>query len=104
MSNSYWYHFFYYYFGVIRSKINFFSGGKVCLVVASGGHVPLLPPLGPALRLEGLSLPRKSVVRLTDRPDMTLDVYRGRKTTIQRHLYESMADSVCYAPPNFQCH
>ena len=32
--------------------------------------------------LGGLSLPRKSVVRLTDRPDMTLDVYRGRKTTI----------------------
>ena len=32
-------------------------------------------------RLEGLSLPRKSVVRLTDRPDMTFDVYRGRKTT-----------------------
>ena len=29
-------------------------------------------------RLGGLSLPRKSVVRLTDRPDMTLDVYRGR--------------------------
>ena len=29
--------------------------------------------------LGGLSLPRKSVVRLTDRPDMTLDVYRGRK-------------------------
>ena len=34
-------------------------------------------------RLGGLSLPRKSVVRLTDRPDITLDVYRGRKTTIQ---------------------
>ena len=34
--------------------------------------------------LGGLSLPRKSVVRLTDRPDMTLDVYRGRKTTIQQ--------------------
>ena len=33
-----------------------------------------------ANRLGGLSLPRKSVVRLTDRPDMTLDVYRGRKT------------------------
>ena len=32
-------------------------------------------------RLGGLSLPRKSVVRLTDRPEMTLDVYRGRKTT-----------------------
>ena len=29
--------------------------------------------------LGGLSLTWKSVVRLTDRPDMTLDVYRGRK-------------------------
>ena len=35
-------------------------------------------------RLGGISLPRKSVVRLTDRPDMTLDVYRGRKTTMQQ--------------------
>ena len=35
-------------------------------------------------RLGGLSLPRKSVVRLTDRPDMTLDVYRGRKITTQQ--------------------
>ena len=35
-------------------------------------------------RLGGLSLPRKSVFRLTDRPDMTQDVYRGRKTTIQQ--------------------
>ena len=35
-------------------------------------------------RLGGLSLPRKSVVRLTDRPDMTLAVYRGRKTTMQQ--------------------
>ena len=35
-------------------------------------------------RLGGLSLPRKSVVRLTDRPDMILDVYRGRKTTKQQ--------------------
>ena len=26
----------------------------------------------------------KYVVRLTDRPDMTLDVYRGRKTTEQQ--------------------
>ena len=32
----------------------------------------------------GLSLPRKSVVRLTDRPDMTIDVYRGCKTTTQQ--------------------
>ena len=37
-----------------------------------------------ANRLGGLSLPRKSVVRLTDRPDLTLDVYRGRKTTQQQ--------------------
>ena len=31
------------------------------------------------IRLGGLSLPRKSVVRLTDRPDMTLDVYRVKE-------------------------
>ena len=30
-------------------------------------------------RLGSLSLPRKSVVRLTDRPDMTLDVYSDVK-------------------------
>ena len=35
-------------------------------------------------RLGGLSLPRKSVIRLIDRPYMTLDVYRGRKTTMQQ--------------------
>ena len=35
-------------------------------------------------RLGGLSLPRKSVVRFTDCPDITLDVYPGRKTTIQQ--------------------
>ena len=35
-------------------------------------------------RLGGLSLPRKSVFRLTDRPDMTVDVYRGRKTALQQ--------------------
>ena len=44
-------------------------------------------------RLGGLSLPRKSVVRLTDRPDMTLDVYRGRKTTMQQcYLFRILAD------------
>ena len=32
-------------------------------------------------RLGGLSLPRKCVVRLSDLPDMTIDVYHGRKTT-----------------------
>ena len=41
-------------------------------------HEVLINPLG------GLSLPRKSVARLTDCPDMTLDVYRGRKTTMQQ--------------------
>ena len=41
-------------------------------------------------RLGGLSLPRKSVVRLTDRPDMTLDVYRGRKTTMQHATSDSL--------------
>ena len=35
-------------------------------------------------RLGGLNLPRKKVVRLTDRLDMTLVVYRGRKTTMQQ--------------------
>ena len=46
-------------------------------------------------RLGGLSLPRKSVVRLTDRPDMTLDVYRGRKTTIQQpHLSQGLCVGV----------
>ena len=44
-------------------------------------------------RLGGLSLPRKSVVRLTDRPDMTLDVYRGRKTTIQQQQQD--AETCC---------
>ena len=34
-------------------------------------------------RLGGLSLPRKSVVRLTDHPDMTVGVCRGRETTMQ---------------------
>ena len=42
-------------------------------------------------RLGGISLPRKSVLRLTDRPDMTLDVYRGRETTIQQQ-FEHVSD------------
>ena len=47
-------------------------------------------------RLGGLSLSRKSVVRLTDRPDMTLDVYRGRKTKtiIQRSKLEFLQVSI----------
>ena len=46
-------------------------------------------------RLGGLSLPRKSVVRLTDRPDMTLDVYRGRKTTKQQNNKSPCVCSRC---------
>ena len=38
-------------------------------------------------------MPRKSVVRLTDRPDMTLDVYRGRKTTMQQQ-YKQLRNTV----------
>ena len=47
-------------------------------------------------RFGGLSLPRKSVVRLTDRPYMTLDVYRGRKTTKQ--LVDS-STVICWTSP-----
>ena len=38
------------------------------------------------IRLGGLSLPRKSVVWLTDRPDMTLGVYGGRKSTTKQYV------------------
>ena len=48
-------------------------------------------------RLGGLSLPRKSVVRLTDRLDMTLDVYRGRKTT--KYVCNVLRVSHCISIP-----
>ena len=38
-------------------------------------------------RLGCLCLPRKSVARLTDRPDMTSAVYRGRKTSKQQRKW-----------------
>ena len=42
-------------------------------------------------RLGGLSLRRKSVLRLTERPDMTPAVYCGRKTTKQeQHIIRSI--------------
>ena len=47
-------------------------------------------------RLGGLSLPRKSVVRLTDRPDMTLDVYRGCKTTTQHNFFLSEVEIILF--------
>ena len=43
-------------------------------------------------RLGGLSLPMKSVVRLTDRPDMTLDVYRG--TTQQQQQSQCLVHDI----------
>ena len=48
-------------------------------------------------RLGGLCLPRKSVGRLTGRPDMTLDVYRGRKTTMQQQQQNLMNAGMAYS-------
>ena len=53
-------------------------------------------------RLGGLSLPRKIVVRLTDCPDMTLDVYCGRKTTIQQQQQQQLKFVIVY--PAKYCH
>ena len=39
----------------------------------------------------GLSLPRKIVVRLTDRLDITIAVYHGRNITKQQQLKISVA-------------
>ena len=44
------------------------------------------------------------MVRLTDRPDMTLDVYRGRKTTMQhsregKNLSHSQINTICVILP-----
>ena len=62
-----------------RFSFHFFKKGS-CQLLAKVCDQVLVSRLG------GLSLSRKSVVRLTDRPNMTLDVYRGRKTTIQQCL------------------
>ena len=48
-------------------------------------------------RLGGLSLPRKGVVRLTDRPNMTLDIYRGRKTTTQQQQLVNRSEGLSLA-------
>ena len=37
-------------------------------------------------------MPRKSVIRLPDHPDMTLDVYSGRKTTTTTTLLYILSD------------
>ena len=51
-------------------------------------------------RLGGLSLPRISVVRLTDRPDMTSDVYHGHETTMQQKQQQILFlnQNICYDP------
>ena len=44
-------------------------------------------------RLGGISLARKSVGRVTDRLDMTINVYRGRRTTtttLEGNLFASL--------------
>ena len=51
--------------------------------------------------VKGLDLPRKSVVKLTGRPDMTLDVYRGRKTTTQPQQ-QQIEERICSWGATFQ--
>ena len=46
-------------------------------------------------------LPRKGVVRLTDRPDMTIDVYRGRTTTTHTGLSEYLPLELYWGPEYF---
>ena len=74
----------FYFRCVFRSKCSAFSRRAVVSYWRKYVHEVLVNRLG------GLSLPRKSVVRLTDRPDMTLDVYIGRKTTMQQATSEEM--------------
>ena len=50
-------------------------------------------------RLGGLSLPRKCVVKLTDLPDMTLNVYCGRKTTTRQHTLKEK--NLLFSESNF---
>ena len=69
-----------------RFSFHFFKKGS-CQLLGKYVHKVLVNRLG------GLSLPRKSGVRLTDYPDMTIDLYHGRKTTTQEHPF--------YAP-NFE--
>ena len=60
-----------------RFSFRFFKKGS-CQLLTKVLHEVLVNRFGV------LSLPRKSVVRLPDRPDMILDVHRIRKTTIQQ--------------------
>ena len=70
-----------------RFSFRWFKRGS-CQILAKDVHEVLVNRLG------GLSLPRKSVVRLTDRPDMNLDVYRGCKTITQQQQQHLHAHSI----------
>ena len=76
-----------------RFSFRFFKKGS-CQLLTKYVHEVLVNRLG------GLSLPRKSVVRLTDRPDMTLDVYRGRKQQCNNNNKASSKTSLCPPPSN----
>ena len=67
------------------TRTNLFEQGKIS-EVAKWLNCSVVSRIVRDSGLGGLSLPRKSVVRLTDRPEMTLDVFRGRETTIQQQL------------------
>ena len=54
-------------------------------------------------RLGGLSLPWKSVLRLTDRPDTNLDVYRGRKTTTQQQIHRGGLMVIIWSCVSIRC-
>ena len=53
--------------------------------------------------LEGLSLPKKSVVRLSDHPDMTIAVYHGHKTTTQKQQLNRAKRSATNGQSMFAC-
>ena len=44
------------------------------------------------------------MVRLTDRPDMTLDVYRGLKTTMQQQCNNILGEQVKLNQGMLCCH
>ena len=51
-------------------------------------------------RLGGLNLPRKSVVRLSDRPTRIIAVYRGRKITTQQQPSGQMESQTLWQQVN----
>ena len=66
---------------MVRKKLKIIKQIKLIIIKKKYGRKYVHEVL--VNRLGGLSLPSKSVVRLTDHSDMTIDVYHGRKTTMQ---------------------